>query len=559
MKKHQKQLIADYFSNHLKKEMEPELNSLLKKDASARSYFRTYAIMHEQLLDREEDLGDLLKFSNKKTDQLDTHPPPFKKLLLLGAVAAIFIICFSWLTRNVDKDQESTASFASANIIPKNPLAVVIDHNQVHLDQSKSLNREIWKPETFELKKGGGIHLRFNKSVDFIFQGPGQFEILGPKDIRIKEGKARTIVINKWGHQFTIHTEDKEIVDWGTEFSLSIIPGEKPSIMVNEGLVEIKDKTSETSLGYLSRFNKPASDSNHTILTNSFSDLLGDEKLYQPGFLGLQRKQERIEKYLSDDNVLAVFDFTLYRNQNKFGSNELKNLPGQWKHYKNTIRPNRIILNKKKNSPISHGVMHNSSWTSGRFPGSKALTMPHHDSHISLDFMGKFEELSFSSWIYIPYFNDTWSAVYGSKYWNKPGYFRLEMPRTSNIPSLFMWGESKLETRSHTQRSGRIPLSSWQMISTVFEKSSLGIIVHIYLNGKLLLSHHTEHVKFVEPGEFLIGNIQNINGSWTRALNAMSDELIIWKRALGSEEVSDLFLVGKPNHMPPVESHENSL
>jgi len=66
-------------------------------------------------------------------------------------------------------------------------------------------------------------------------------------------------------------------------------------------------------------------------------------------------------------------------------------------------------------------------------------------------------------------------------------------------------------------------------------------------------------VKFVEPGEFLIGNIQNINGSWTRALNAMSDELIIWKRALGSEEVSDLFLVGKPNHMPPVESHENSL
>ena len=120
MKKHQKQLIADYFSNHLKKEMEPELNSLLKKDASARSYFRTYAIMHEQLLDREEDLGDLLKFSNKKTDQLDTHPPPFKKLLLLGAVAAIFIICFSWLTRNVDKDQESTASFASANIIPKN-------------------------------------------------------------------------------------------------------------------------------------------------------------------------------------------------------------------------------------------------------------------------------------------------------------------------------------------------------------------------------------------------------------------------------------------------------
>ena len=69
-------------------------------------------------------------------------------------------------------------------------------------------------------------------------------------------------------------------------------------------------------------------------------------------------------------------------------------------------------------------------------------------------------------------------------------------------------------------------------------------------------------MKFVEPGEFLIGNIQEINGkskSWTRALNAMSDELIIWKRALGSEEVSDLFLVGKPNHMPPVESHENSL
>lgn len=557
MKTNQKQIIADYFSNHLKKEMESELNSMLKKDASARSYFRTYAIMHEQLLDREEGLGDLLKFSCKKTDHLDTQPPPLKKILLLGTLAVIFIICFSWLTISVLENQGNGTSFASTNITPKNPLAVVIDHNQLYLDQSKSLNREIWNPETFELKKGGGIHLRFNNSVDFIFQGPGQFEILGPKDIRIKEGNARTIVSNKWGRQFSIHTEDKEIVDWGTEFSVSIIPGVKPSIMVNEGLVEIKDKTSKKSLGYLSRFNKPASDSNHKILLHSFTDLPKDKKLYQPGFLGLERKKKRIERSLSDDNVLAIFDFTHYRNQHKFGSNELKNLPGQWKHVMNTIESSRIILNKKKNSPISHGVMHNSSWTSGRFPNSEALTMPHHDSHILIDFTGKFEELSFSSWIYVPYFNDTWSTIYGSRHWNKPGYFRLEMPRTSNIPSLFMWGESTLASRSKTQHLGRLPLSKWQMISTVFEKSSLGIIVHLYLNGKLLLSHHTEHVKYIEPGEFFLGNkeLKGKSGKWTSALNAMSDEMIIWNRALDSDEVLDLFQVGNPNHMLSIASY----
>ena len=63
----------------------------------------------------------------------------------------------------------------------------------------------------------------------------------------------------------------------------------------------------------------------------------------------------------------------------------------------------------------------------------------------------------------------------------------------------------------------------------------------------------------LKEGEFFIGNIQERNGksrSWTRALNAMSDELIIWKRALGSEEVSDLFLVGNPNHMPPIASYD---
>ena len=42
----------------------------------------------------------------------------------------------------------------------------------------------------------GSIHLRFLDCVDFLFSGPGSFEIVNSKLVKVTEGKIRVIIFD---------------------------------------------------------------------------------------------------------------------------------------------------------------------------------------------------------------------------------------------------------------------------------------------------------------------------------------------------------------------------
>ena len=115
------------------------------------------------------------------------------------------------------------------------PIAKLIDYHDANVLGYPRDPRKIKFTQGRYDVVGGSLHLRLEDCVDFLFSGPGSFEIATPKLIKVSEGNIRVIVLNKEGLEFTIHTPTNQYIDWGTEFCLNVLPKGRDIINVQEG------------------------------------------------------------------------------------------------------------------------------------------------------------------------------------------------------------------------------------------------------------------------------------------------------------------------------------
>ena len=188
----------------------------------------------------------------------------------------------------------------------------------------------------------------------------------------------------------------------------------------------------------------------HNILTRASQDLdlrnqsavlefFKSENILSPSRIGGARKKSRMKTYSTQSDILATFDFNKLYIPGKPGlvpDTVKSNLPEFWKSKKDSIHDNRYVINKSINSPISHGIMHDSSWVSGRWYNTKALALHERESHILLDLEGKLENLSFHTWLKIGNPELPNSVIFGSPEWNNPGDFLVEFTRSKRKPFL---------------------------------------------------------------------------------------------------------------------------
>ena len=286
----QMNLVGRYLSGEISREEMEQLESDMLADEQLRKDFLAYARVDASLPGIVSGSGSLLEFTqNRKA----------KRSFLrwgLTVAAAILMLCL-YLIAPIDSSTNGAISPGTTN---HNPIAVVIDH----VDDTIAPKREIWGKETFEFQTGG-IHLRFNEAVDFIFEGPGSFDILGPKLVKVHQGKTRTIVFNESGHEFSIITPEAKYVDLGTEFCLEISKNQKDKLDVQVGEIEIFDLKTNQSLAKIQQSNNLANASSSNWKENFFNS---DSVISQPGDMGFQRWQKRMSHYASRDDILACFD-----------------------------------------------------------------------------------------------------------------------------------------------------------------------------------------------------------------------------------------------------------
>ena len=96
----------------------------------------------------------------------------------------------------------------------------------------------------------------FNDSVELLFSGPGTFEILNPKLVKVAQGNVRTIVLNDKGKEFTVLSPSSRYIDWGTEFSLNIFPSGEDLVNVHEGAIEVQSLVTQNTSKMLTRFSE---------------------------------------------------------------------------------------------------------------------------------------------------------------------------------------------------------------------------------------------------------------------------------------------------------------
>lgn len=549
MKDYQQNLIELYLEGKLPPEKWDVFCSQLEESVEMRREFRKLSVLDENLRSQSTSV---LKLAEK--EKKVSTPTLIPWLIAVACLVFIFIQFIDSV--EVKSFPKPTSQIISQPIDQKQDrkIAKIIDFYMhdgdlpVQIGEVLRINKKFNLPGIHD-----GIHLRFGNSVDFIFQGPGEFEVLGKKDVRITKGKVRVMILNEDGHEFTIHTKKAQIVDLGTEFSMHVEPGKEPRIFVQEGLVEIKSKNGKHSYGYLTRNNQPLKVSNTELFEKSFDNLSYKSPIFQPGSIGKKRKDQRIKNYLSDDDVLACFDFTEPNAKDR----DWERIPDSLRSDLSDLPSQEFILNRKDSPAIKHGIPHKSTWSSGRFPETKSLTLSDETSHILLQTVGKFEEISLNAWICINQLTESWACIFGSEKWNAFGRFRLEIPRTSKSTNLFVWGEPVF-SNPHSYQENRIKLNTWQMFTVTFDKIEDSYVGSVFLDGELQRMTKSKYLKFIEPGSFIVGNVnfnERKNSVWGRPLNGLIDELVIWKIGLDINSIKNLYTSGIPYHLHNSISH----
>jgi hypothetical protein len=520
-------LIELYLEGNLPADKWEEFSRRLDQSADMRREFRKLSVLDENL--RSQGLG----LPNLAEREQNTTSPAF--LPWLVAAASITLAFIFW-----SKEQQSLPLSKSSATEPA-PLAQVTERTPILVGIDYQRGDTIWEPQAYELKEGA-IELLFDKSVIFLFQGPGQFEILGPKLVQVKQGKLRTMVLNEQGHGFTIQTEESNFVDWGTEFSMNIQPNQKPQIRVEDGLVEIKSIDNQ-SLGFLTYKNCNRGVSNPDNFANSYQDFTNYRTaILEPNTLSSSRNLSQIKTYLTDESVLAYYGFGYPIEITK---KDRDHIPDLWKDHSSSLAKKRFILNQKENSSFSHGIMHNCTRTAGKFSTLPAMSFNHSNSHVLFQADETFDQLSCNLWINIDRLSQAWSSIFGSRDWNTWGDFGVELPRTSRHPRFFAWGESSFE--SMILQSPQRFTDRWNMFTFTLKPGRSNYAVTVYLNGSQIYSLDSKYAKFVSSKYITLGANLSSSGNWKTSFTGKVDELVIWKRVLNSGEISFLYQQSAPH------------
>jgi hypothetical protein len=98
---------------------------------------------------------------------------------------------------------------------------------------------------SLQLDKGSAT-LSIDKVGYAVVEGPAHFELISPMRARLHYGRVKMRVTEKTGHGFVIETPDGEVTDLGTEFSLDVSKGNRTSLIVREGMVDLRAGSSQS-------------------------------------------------------------------------------------------------------------------------------------------------------------------------------------------------------------------------------------------------------------------------------------------------------------------------
>ena len=345
-------MIDQYFEGTLPREKWEEFSTHLSNSYKLRKEFRKRAALHDYLHSSPKTL-DFSSHIQKK--RFSIIPIPF---VLLAACLVIGLIIIN-TNQLLENKNEVLVSQTNSNTENTNPIAKLIDYYDTKItNKSTDTNAIKFNRGHYEVTQGS-VHLRFLDCV-ILFSGPGSFEIVDPKFVKVTEGKIRVIVLNKKGHEFTIQTPTNQFIDWGTEFCLNVQKKGEDLINVHEGVVEVRSLQDKNLKEKLNRHSEVLKDTK--ITTFAISKGL---KNNIPGVMGDLRNTQLRDILTKDKDVIGIYDF---KQPQKSISYLKQRLPFNWTEKTKQLTSYQIVENLHNSSQeCSHALLHGTNRTNGRW------------------------------------------------------------------------------------------------------------------------------------------------------------------------------------------------
>ncbi|MEQ8838967.1 MAG: FecR domain-containing protein, partial [Lacipirellulaceae bacterium] len=277
------QLVAAWLDGRLSEQDSLVLQTELRSSASARTKFRKYAqldvALHEfadtsGLLTPEQLVASALGGSNAEQGKvaLASAGSTHKLTSLLGwfpalsvGIAATMLLAVTYLyTRDSSADrlgnpdrsetvanagsegdsQEHGKSSERSVRRPPAPVATLAAAKEaVWEDSQLEIGQALYESETVNLKSGDA-RISVGFGAEIVAEAPCSLTFLANDRVRLNHGEV-AVDVASWAKGFTIVTEEMDIVDLGTTFTVSASPGVRSETTVLKGLVRVHPTKSQ--------------------------------------------------------------------------------------------------------------------------------------------------------------------------------------------------------------------------------------------------------------------------------------------------------------------------
>ena len=522
-------MIDQYFEGTLPREQWKEFSTHLSESSELRKEFRKRAVLDEYLHSISQNV-DFPTLATKKRFNITPIP-----IVLLAACLVIGLMIINYTPDPVN-NRGVLVDETNSEIHQTDSIANLIDYYETKISNQPTDPNEIKFNRGHYEVTHGSIHLRFLDCVDFLFSGPGSFEIVNSKLVKVTEGKIRVIVLNKKGHEFTIQTPTNQFIDWGTEFCLNVQLSGGDVINVHEGEVEVKSLQDNNFSERLNRFSQ--------VLKNTENETVKINKKLRnniPGGMGDLRHQKIIQKLSNDKSVIGIYDFTFPKSNLDLLK---QRMPVNWTNHFDQLRLYRFVENLHKTSEeSSHGFYHGANRTFGRWEKSIALNFYLEHAHLSLDLRKDYNNFSFSIWyMQTGKLKKPLNNLVSPYKWEKFGNLSIDISRSGKI-SQHLWGEPNLSAITYGESKIQ---EGWNHIVYTFGREEQEVRSKIFLNGKMVNEAMPRWTQHISLKQMIIGACKNKEGKYYNGLRFVLDELTIWKKTLTEEEIWNLFTKGIP-------------
>lgn len=525
------------------------LNALLESNERARSLYLDYAELHAWLT-RRYAMGAGPPEENAPAGQAATAPrrnPVGARLMTLLAIAASLLAAAGWEIARRDTPEASN---------------LPVEH-EASLEGVAVFSRQIdaaWGRESVRADVGdafpagtlvldsGVVQIDFFSGAVAVVEGPAVLNLISPMSAELIAGKLRASVPSR-ARGFSITTASGTLVDLGTEFALNLEQkGQAGEVHVIEGEVRfdpaegVGKSTHQLLEGDALRFDSGGVVSEAPkYAAESFVGLSQVESLARRRSERRREEWERWrEGWFADPDLMA------------------------WYAYSPEPAWSRTFRNHAQDaSPDSHGVVVGCEWTTGRWPGERALRYRNASHRVSINLPGQRDSLTLAMWLNIEKLHPRNQVALMHPEAPQPRILHWTLDRSAQGALLHL-SETTLPPDARPSRGDKPYRRHYNSFIIGVQNSDLGRWVHLavvydaqarkvshYCDGRLLALSRIDEPRKLEIGNADLGNWPYKN--WARGtkyesrhLTGEIDEFVVVGRALTSEEISEMHTMGSP-------------